>query len=237
LKPIKKRSLPMIRFINVSKTYNNGSVIALKDIDLEIKQGEFVSLVGRSGAGKSTLLSMITVEDRPDAGKILIENQDISRILTHDVYYLRRKIGVVFQDIKLLPGRTAAENVAFAMEVGGVPSDVIRRDVPRILDLVGLKDKLLHFPNQLSGGERQRVAIARALAHKPVLLIADEPTGNLDDSNAWDIVQLLLKINQFGTTVILATHAARLIDRIKKRVVTLEEGKITLDQEKGKYVL
>ena len=227
----------MIEFIKVTKTYNNGAVTALKNVDLEIKQGEFISIVGRSGAGKSTLLSLITLEQRPDAGRILIEGQDIARIPSRDVFYLRRKIGVVFQDIKLLPHRTAAENVVFAMEVSGVQSAQIRRDVPKILDLVGLREKMSSFPHQLSGGEKQRVAIARALAHKPVLLMADEPTGNLDDVNSWEIIQLLLKINEFGTTVLLATHASQLVDKIKKRVVTLENGEITYDQKKGKYLL
>lgn len=225
----------MINFRKVSKTYKNGQIVALSEIDMEIAQSEFISIVGKSGAGKSTLLGLITLEERPDSGEIFIEGQDISKVRSSEAFYLRRKIGVVFQDIKLLPQRTAAENVAFAMEVGGVGNSVIARDVPKILDLVGLKDKLNAFPNELSGGEKQRIAIARALAHKPVLLIADEPTGNLDEQNAWEILQLLLKINQFGTTVLLATHAAGLVDRIKRRVVTLEDGKIISDQQKGKY--
>lgn len=227
----------MIKFVKVSKKFNNGQVVALDDINLEIQKGEFLSLVGKSGAGKSTLLSLITLEQRPDSGQVLIEGQDISGIRSSDVYYLRRKIGVVFQDIKLLPQRTAAENVAFAMEVGGVEDPIINRDVPKILDLVGLRDKMNSFPNQLSGGEKQRVAIARALAHKPVLLIADEPTGNLDDYNASEILDLLLKINQFGTTVILATHASQLVNRIGRRVVALDSGAITYDNPQGKYVL
>lgn len=225
----------MIQFKQVSKTYKNGEIIALADINLEISQGEFISIVGKSGAGKSTLLSLITLEERPDKGRVVIEDQDIAEVRSNDAFYLRRKIGVVYQDIKLLPARTAAENVAFAMEVGGVASSVISRDVPKILDLVGLKDKFDAFPTELSGGEKQRVAIARALAHKPVLLMADEPTGNLDDQNAWEILQLLLKINEFGTTVLLATHASQIVDRIKRRVVTLEKGRIIRDQEKGKY--
>ncbi|MEK9181014.1 MAG: cell division ATP-binding protein FtsE [Patescibacteria group bacterium] len=227
----------MIKFSEVTKKYNNGQVIALDKINLEIQKGEFISLVGKSGAGKSTLLGLITLEQRPDEGQILIEEQDITKIRSSDAYYLRRKIGVVYQDIKLLPARTAAENVSFAMEVNGVDDSTIERDVPKILDLVGLKDKINSFPNQLSGGEKQRVAIARALAHRPVLLIADEPTGNLDDYNAEGIVELLLKINQFGTTVLLATHAAQLVNKINKRVVTLEAGQITRDQALGKYSL
>ncbi|MCL5435875.1 MAG: cell division ATP-binding protein FtsE [Patescibacteria group bacterium] len=227
----------MIKFKQVSKTYKNGQIVALSDIDFEISQGEFISIVGKSGAGKSTLLSLITLEERPDTGEILIEGQNIAQVRANEAFYLRRKIGVVYQDIKLLPARTAAENVAFAMEVGGVENAVIERDVPKILDLVGLKDKAGAFPNELSGGEKQRIAIARALAHKPVLLIADEPTGNLDDGNAWDILQLLLKINQFGTTVLLATHAADIVDRIKRRVVTLDGGKIVHDKQNSKYVI
>jgi len=227
----------MIKFENVSKTFNDGQIVALKDVNLEIKHGDFISVVGRSGAGKSTLLSLITLQQLPDTGKVLIEEQDIAGINPSDNFYLRRKIGVVYQDMKLLPARTAAENVAFAMEVCDFSNDTIHRDVPKILDLVGLKHKSQAFPNQLSGGEKQRVAIARALAHKPVLLIADEPTGNLDDINAWEIIQILLKINQFGTTVLLATHASHLVNKIKKRVVTIDNGEVLYDQEKGKYVL
>lgn len=227
----------MINFENVTKKYNNGQIVALNSINFEISKGEFISIVGRSGAGKSTLLSLITLQQLPDSGDVLIEGQNIKGIKPSENFYLRRKIGVVYQDMKLLPARTAAENVAFAMEVCGFPNDVIERDVPKILDLVGLRQKMDAFPNQLSGGEKQRVAIARALAHKPVLLIADEPTGNLDDDNAWEIIQLLLKINKFGTTVLLATHASHLVNQIKRRVVTIENGEIIYDQEEGTYVL
>lgn len=225
----------MIEFKNVSKSYRAGQVIALQNVDLEIFQGEFISIVGKSGAGKTTFLRMITLEEKPDSGTVLIEKQDIGRITSQDAPLLRRKIGFVHQDIKLLPQRTAAENVAFAMEVNGISNQQIFKDVPKILDLVGLREKSSAFPSELSGGERQRIAIARALAHKPVLLIADEPTGNLDDENAWDILQLLLKINEFGTTVLLATHASQMVDRIKKRVVTLDSGKVAFDQERGRY--
>jgi cell division transport system ATP-binding protein len=225
----------MIKFDSVTKTY--GKTTALKDITLEIHKGEFISLVGQSGAGKSTLISLIIGEDRPDSGRILIDDIDVAQIRSTDIPYLRRKIGVVFQDIKLLPNRTAYENVAFAMEVSGDNVSDIKKEVPKILELVGLEDKHKNFPHELSGGEGQRVAIARAMAHKPVLLLADEPTGNLDSINAWDIVQLLMKINKTGTTVILATHAKDLVNSIKKRVVTIEKGEIIYDQEKGKYVL
>jgi len=227
----------MIKFENVSKKFNEGQIVALNNITFEIAKGEFISVVGRSGAGKSTLLSLITLQQLPDLGQVLIENQNIRNIKPSENFYLRRKIGVVYQDMKLLTGRTAAENVAFAMEVCGFPNDIIERDVPKILDLVGLKSKMSAFPKQLSGGEKQRVAIARALAHKPVLLIADEPTGNLDDDNAWEIIQLLLKINKFGTTVLLATHASHLVNQIKRRVITIENGEIVYDQEEGTYVL
>lgn len=225
----------MIKFDSVTKSYSEA--YALNNISLEIHKGEFVSLVGQSGAGKSTLLSLIIGEERPDSGRILIDDIDVSKIRPTDIPYLRRKIGVVFQDIKLLPNRTATENIAFAMEVSGEKSSTIEKEVPRILELVGLTEKAKAFPNEMSGGERQRVAIARSLVHKPVLLLADEPTGNLDSINAWDIIQLLLKINKSGTTVILATHAKDLVNSIKKRVVTIEKGQIVYDQEKGKYVL
>ncbi len=225
----------VIKFENVTKHYNKTK--ALDGLDLEIHHGEFISLVGMSGAGKSTLLKLIIGEEKIDGGKILIDDIDISRVKKTDLPYLRRKIGVVFQDIKLLPKRTAFENVAFAMEVCGHRKDKIGKDVPKILDLVGLMHKKDNFPHQMSGGEKQRVAIARALAHRPVLLLADEPTGNLDEVNANEVLDLLLKINQLGTTVILATHAADLVNKIKKRVITIENGKVTIEQEKGKYKL
>ncbi|MBX4191637.1 MAG: cell division ATP-binding protein FtsE [Candidatus Doudnabacteria bacterium] len=225
----------MIKFESVTKAY--GKNLALKDINLEIHKGEFISLVGQSGAGKSTLLSLIIGEEKPDQGKIFIDDIDIGQIRLGDIPYLRRKIGVVFQDIKLLPKRTAFENVAFALEVSGEHPQVIKKEVPRILEMVGLTDKTRSFPNEMSGGEKQRVAIARALAHKPVLLLADEPTGNLDSINAWEIIELLLKINKAGTTVVLATHAKDVVNSLKKRVITIEKGEVVYDQEKGKYVL
>jgi|SRR3989338_1489010 len=226
----------MIKFDHVSKVYPK-NIIALENISLEIIQGEFICLVGRSGAGKSTLLRMITREDSPTDGNIYIEDIDISRIPAKNLSYLRRKIGVVFQDIKLIPSRTAFENVAYAMEASGNSIDEIEKDVPLILDLVGLSEKRDAFPNELSGGEKQRVAIARALAHKPLLFLADEPTGNLDLPNATEIFELLKKINEMGTTVILATHAKALVDKIKKRVVVIEQGQVVSDQEQGKYKL
>lgn len=225
----------MIRFDNVTKYYGNNK--ALNNINLHINHGEFISLVGMSGAGKSTLMKLIIGEETHDDGKVLIDDIDMSRIRKSDLPYLRRKIGIVFQDIKLLPRRTAFENVAFAMEVSGHRKDKIDKDVPKILELVGLLHKQHSFPDEMSGGEKQRVAIARSLAHRPVLLLADEPTGNLDEINAAEVIDLLLKINKLGTTVILATHAADIVNRINKRVITIEGGQITREQEKGKYKL
>jgi len=226
----------MIHFDHVSKEYENGT-IALEDLDFEILPGDFISIVGKSGAGKSTLLKLIIREDVPSQGVIYIEDVDISKIASEDIPYLRRKIGVVFQDMKLLPTRTAFENVAYAMEVDGMPRPQIEVEVPQFLGLVGLERKALAFPDQLSGGEKQRVAIARALAHRPLLLLADEPTGNLDNVNAFEILTLLRKINEMGTTIILATHARELVDKIKKRVMVLEEGRLVSDEAQGKYKL
>lgn len=226
----------MIKFDHVTKVYPK-NVVALHDIDFEIKRGEFISIVGRSGAGKSTLIRLIIREDFPTHGAIYIEGVNIAQIHHRDIPYLRRKIGVVFQDIKLLPSRTAFENVAFAMEVGGVPRAQIENEIPEILSLVGLADKSHAFPHELSGGEKQRIAIARALAHKPVLFLADEPTGNLDSVNAMEILEILKKINEMGTTVVLATHARDLVDKIKRRVIVLEKGEIVSDVAQGKYKL
>ncbi|HEX3099794.1 MAG TPA: cell division ATP-binding protein FtsE [Patescibacteria group bacterium] len=225
----------MIRFDNVTKYYGNNK--ALNNVNLHINHGEFISVVGMSGAGKSTLMKILIGEETIDDGRILIDEIDMSRVKKSDLPYLRRKIGMVFQDIKLLPRRTAFENVAFAMEVSGHTKEKINKDVPKILELVGLLHKKDSFPNEMSGGERQRVAIARSLAHRPVLLLADEPTGNLDEVNAAEVLDLLLKINKLGTTVILATHAAELVNKINKRVITIEGGQITIEQQKGKYKL
>jgi cell division transport system ATP-binding protein len=226
----------MIKFVNVIKNY--GDVTALERVNFEIHQGEFISLVGLSGAGKSTLLKLIIGEEKIDGGKIMIDEIDITSIKKSDLPYLRRKIGMVFQDMKLLPRRTAFENVAFAMEVCGYPREKISNEVPKILELVGLQNKQHNFPHEMSGGEKQRVAIARSLAHRPVLLLADEPTGNLDEVNAAEVIDLLLKINQLGTTVVLATHAVDLVNKIKKKVITVEDGKIIHVQERaGEYRL
>lgn len=225
----------MIRFENVVKYYGNTKALAA--VNLEINHGEFVSVVGLSGAGKSTLLKLITGEERADEGKVYIDDIDIAEVQVKDLPYLRRKIGMVFQDIKLLPRRTAFENVAFAMEVSGHRKERIDHEVPKILELVGLLHKRHNFPHEMSGGERQRIAIARSLAHRPALLMADEPTGNLDEVNAAEVLDLLLKINKLGTTVILATHAADLVNKIQKRVITVEGGRVVLEQERGKYKL
>lgn len=226
----------MITFSNVTKAYTPDSA-ALLDVTVKIPTGDFVSVVGQSGAGKSTLLKLLSAEERPTRGKIVIDGWDITRIKSWQIPYLRRQIGVVFQDFKLLPKRTAFENVAFAMEVGGAPTTEIRKTVPHILKLVNLIDKADLYPHELSGGEKQRVSIARALAYKPQILLADEPTGNLDALHSWDIVQLLIKINKLGTTVLLATHNDEIVNALKKRVITLNKGKVVADQEGGTYKL
>jgi cell division transport system ATP-binding protein len=227
----------MISFKNVSKQYANETGFALKNINLEIKAGEFVSFVGQSGAGKSSLLKMLIGEEKPVSGEVWIEDIRVDQIKHEFLPYLRRRIGVVFQDYKLLPNRTIAENVSLAMEVAGATKAEIARDVPRLLDLVGIADKANNFPKELSGGERQRVSIARALSHNPILLIADEPTGNLDKTNTYDIINLLLKINNSGTTVLLATHDQEVVDGLQKRVITVGNGEIVRDQEIGKYYI
>ncbi len=226
----------MITFTKVSKQYVDQTP-ALHGVSLKIPTGDFVSIVGQSGAGKSTLLKLLSAEEKPTQGNIVIDGWDITKIKNWQVPYLRRQIGVVFQDFKLLPKRTAFENVAFAMEVGGALPKDIRKSVPQILKLVNLLEKSDTYPNEMSGGERQRISIARALAYKPQILLADEPTGNLDALNSWDIVQLLMKINKLGTTVLLATHNDDIVNALKKRVVTLNQGKVVSDQEAGTYKL
>lgn len=226
----------MITFSNVSKQYSRESA-ALHDVTIKIPTGDFVSIVGQSGAGKSTMLKLISAEERPTQGKIVIDGWDITKIKKWQVPHLRRQIGVVFQDFKLLPKKSTYENVAFAMEVGGARTREIRESVPHILKLVNLTNKATAFPGELSGGEKQRVAIARALAYKPQILLADEPTGNLDALHSWDIVQLLIKINKLGTTVLLATHNNDIVNALKKRVVTLSQGKIVADKKGGTYKL
>lgn len=228
---------PMIVFNRVSKIYNGG-VIALKDVDFTIEKGEFVSIVGQSGAGKSTLLKLIFAEEKPTEGKVFIKGKEVSKIKSGRLPVLRRHIGVVFQDFKLLDKKTVFENVAFAMEVCGKLDAEIKEDVPQVLEIVGLSDKLNSYTDELSGGEKQRVSIARALVHRPDIIIADEPTGNLDLVNTWDIIQLLMKINQYGTTIVLATHNRDIVNLINKRVVTIDKGRIARDQlDKGKYLI
>lgn len=229
----------MIEFINVKKTYGSGNLIAtaLEDINFKIKKEEFVSFVGHSGAGKSTILKLIYAEEKPTSGEILFNEEDISKISSKQLPYHRRRIGTVFQDYKLLPKKTVYENVAFALEVSGYPSREIRESVPQILDIVGLSNKMGSYPHEISGGEQQRAAIARALVHRPALIIADEPTGNLDPISAWGIIQLLLKINKLGTTVVLATHDKDIVNNVKKRVITLDQGRVIRDHSKGRYAI
>ena len=226
----------MITFSNVSKKYSRDSA-ALHEINIKIPTGDFVSIVGQSGAGKSTMLKLISAEERPTNGKIVIDGWDITKIKKWQVPHLRRQIGVVFQDFKLLPKKSTYENVAFAMEVGGARTREIRESVPHILKLVNLTNKATAYPGELSGGEKQRVAIARALAYKPQILLADEPTGNLDALHSWDIVQLLIKINKLGTTVLLVTHNNDIVNALKKRVLTLSQGKVVADKKSGTYKL
>ncbi|MBI2123887.1 MAG: cell division ATP-binding protein FtsE [Candidatus Wildermuthbacteria bacterium] len=226
----------MISFQKVTKAYSPSS-IALFDVSFEVKQGEFVSLVGKSGAGKTTLLKLLLAEERPTQGNVFFEDQDVAVIPSSQLPHLRRKIGTVFQDYKLLHSKTAYENIAYVMEVMGAADKEIARDVSGVLEIVGLQERSHHYPLQLSGGERQRVAIARALIHRPEVIVADEPTGNLDPYHTADIIRLLVKINELGTTVLLATHNKEVINHLGKRVITLEEGKLVRDEERGKFIL
>ncbi|MBI3075071.1 MAG: cell division ATP-binding protein FtsE [Parcubacteria group bacterium] len=226
----------MINFKKVSKLYS-GDVAALKDVTFEIKPGEFVSIVGHSGAGKTTLIKMLLIEEWPTEGRVFFEKTDIHQIPTRHIPAYRRRIGIVFQDFRLLPHKTAYENVAFAMEVAGRSDDDIATNVPQVLELVDLGKKMWNFPRELSGGERQRVAIARAIVNEPDVLIADEPTGNLDPKNTKDIVEILKRVNALKTTVILTTHNKGVIDSLGKRVITLENGTIIRDDKTGRYIL
>jgi len=231
----------MLSFQKVTKIYpahaGCSMTVALEDVSFEIRPREFVSIVGRSGAGKTTLLRLLLAEEKPTRGQIFFDNIDVHQLKLGELPQLRRKIGAVFQDYKLLPNKTAYENIAYVMEVIGFSDREITRDVPEVLEIVGLKDKANNFLAELSGGERQRVAIARALIHRPEVILADEPTGNLDPYHTLDIIRLLLKIQEMGTTVILATHDKEIINRLGKRVITLEKGKIIRDEEKGRFIL
>ena len=226
----------MIVFDNISKIYTP-TQFALKNVNLRILPKEFVSVVGASGAGKSTLLKLLIAEEKPTEGKIFLDGLEVTSLGYGELPKVRRRIGTVFQDYKLLPNKTAFENVEFAMESAGAKDSDIREDVPEALGLVGLLDKADNFPHELSGGEKQRVAIARALVNRPEVIMADEPTGSLDPITSIDIIKLLLKINELGTTIILATHNKEVVDELGRRVITMEKGEVVRDEEKGKYVI
>jgi len=226
----------MITLLHVSKSYSRRNQV-LSDVNLHIKAGEFVSVVGQSGAGKTTLVRLLIGEERADKGQVVIGDWDITRLGRHEIPYLRRQIGVIFQDFKLLPKKTLRENVAFALEVCGSSQSKIKKIVPSVLKIVGLEDKENRYPHEVSGGEQQRAAIARALVHQPRILLADEPTGNLDAINADEIMELLLRINKFGTTVILVTHNKEIVNRLNRRVITMDKGRIVSDKAHGKYLL
>lgn len=225
----------LVEFRDVSKRYGNH--VAVNHVSIKLYKGEFLSLVGPSGAGKSTLIKCLTLQERPDEGRIIVAGRDITLLRKRELPYYRRKVGFIFQDYKLLSSKTAYENIAFALEVSGISSPEIRDRVELMLETVGMISKRENFPNELSGGEQQRVAIARALVHDPKILIADEPTGNLDPVNTWEIIELLYKINKSGTMVILATHDREIVDALKKRVVTMRAGQVVADQEKGTYLV
>ena len=226
----------MIYFDRVTKIYDDGT-IALKDIDLKIEPNEFVSIIGPSGAGKTTLIKMLLAEENPSKGSVYFESNDIHSMRKKNIRKLRRRIGTIFQDFRLLPNKTVYENISFAMEAAGCPDDEIESDVPHVLELVGLTKKAFNFSHELSGGEQQRVAIARAIVTQPDVVIADEPTGNLDPDNTHEIIQILKKINDLGTTIILTTHDRVVVEDLNRRVITMDEGKIVRDDSAGKYIL
>ncbi|HHW15273.1 MAG TPA: cell division ATP-binding protein FtsE [Firmicutes bacterium] len=224
----------MIQLYNLSKTYPNG-VVALSDVNLHIRKGEFVFLVGPSGAGKSSLMKLVIRQELPTSGQILVGGRNVSRLRASEVPYLRRRVGFVFQDFKLLPDKTVRENVAFALEVTEAPTREAKRRVPAVLELVGLADKADVYPHELSGGQQQRVSVARAIINNPLVLLADEPTGNLDPETSFGIMELLAEINRRGTTVVMATHNREIVDRMRRRVVAIENGQIVRDEEGGTY--
>ncbi|HJQ08908.1 MAG TPA: cell division ATP-binding protein FtsE [Candidatus Saccharimonadales bacterium] len=225
----------MILLDRVTKTYGKVATPALDRVSLHVEPKEFVIVVGQSGAGKSTLLKLLTREERPSSGKIIVGGIDYDKLKDKDIPLLRRKIGVVFQDFKLLPNRTVVENIAFALEIVGATNHEIRATVPKVLDIVNLKGKEKRMPMELSGGERQRVAIARAIVRQPKILIADEPTGNLDPKHAWDVIKVLEKINHYGTTVLLTTHNQEIVNKLKRRVVTIQHGQVASDRDRAEY--
>lgn len=231
----------MISLENISKIYPSHSggepIVALEDVSLDIDEKEFITVAGKSGAGKSTLFKLILREEKPTQGRIFFDDWDINSIKSSQLPKLRRRIGIIFQDYKLFQAKTAFENVAYIMEVMGAAQEDIDRDVSQVLEIVGLTERAQSFPKELSGGEQQRVAIARALIHQPDVILADEPTGNLDPYHTSEIIRLLKKINTSGTMVILATHDKGIINQLKKRVITLEEGKVVKDEEKGRFIL
>ena len=226
----------VIDFERVNKAYP-GDVVAVNNVSFKVKIGEFVSLVGPSGAGKSTLIRLLTCEEPPTSGRIYVAGRDITRLKRKELPYYRRKVGIIFQDFKLLPKKTVFENIAFALEVAGMSNGEIQERVPEIIQIVGLSKRTKALSEELSGGEKQRVSIARALVHKPKILIADEPTGNLDPVTTWEIIELLFKINRQGTIVLLASHDKEVVDALQRRVITMRDGKIVADQAHGKYIL
>lgn len=224
----------MIHMRNICKTYDTGAV-ALDNVNIDITKGEFVFIVGASGAGKSTFIKMLFREELPTSGKLLVNGHDVINMDRKEVPYLRRGLGVIFQDYRLLPDKTVFENVAFAMQVIEAPRRIMQRSVNAVLDVVGLRDKYRSFPSQLSGGEQQRVAIARAIVNDPAIVIADEPTGNLDPETSWEIMDIFQRINKAGTTIVMATHDRNIVDAMKKRVIAIEDGRIVRDQLRGGY--
>lgn len=226
----------VIEFKNVSKIYQK-NIKAVDDVSFCIGTGEFISLVGPSGAGKSTLIKLLTCEEAPTKGEVFVAGRNISKLKKKELPFYRRKVGIIFQDFRLLPKKTVYENIAFALEVADMPSSEIGERVPKIIEIVGLTNRSKAMSEELSGGEKQRVSIARAIVHKPKLLIADEPTGNLDPVSTWEIIELLFKINKQGTIVLLATHDREVVDALERRVITMRNGKVISDQAKGKYLL
>ncbi len=226
----------MIYFDKVTKHYKDGTP-ALDDVTLSISPKEFISIVGHSGAGKTTLLKMLLAEERPSEGSVFFESVDVHTLPKSTLHHYRRKIGTVFQDFRLIPSKTAYENIAFAMEAAGRPDDEIASDVPYILDLVDLGGKANHFPHQLSGGEQQRVAIGRAIINQPDVIVADEPTGNLDPVNTYEVIEIMKKINELGTTVLITTHNKGVVDAMGKRVITMDKGRVVRDDPHGHYIL